>query len=246
MIGRALLLLLLLPIPGSAAPLLPLPKPTGKPAPAKPATKPPVKPAPEPDETETETEEEDEEEEEAEEESRLYLGISGSRGREANVDDFNWGPTLSLELVSSDEDARTRLRYGVEASYNDASTRFAGSEGPQTTRVKTFDFRYAKVSLLKLWGFDLRERVGLVPYIAGGVQHIHTRTQETVEDDNERRTQSVTLDNYWSPSWGVGTEIRLNSRLNMVLDYSFNAQHYERRVNRLSLEMKVRVFGAEE
>ena len=230
---RLILLLLLLPAFARSAPLLPLPKLKPK-APAKAA---PVVEEPAQDE---------EEEEEPGEESSLFLGVSGSLGRESNVKDYDWGPTLSLDLVSSDEEASTRLRYGLEASYNDASTRVTGSEGPQATRVKTFNFRYARVSLLELAGFDLQERLGLVPFVAGGVQHVDSRTTETVENDDGVRSDSTTRDSYWSPSWGVGAEIRLNSRLNMVLDYSFNAQHYVRRVERLSLEMKVRVFGAEE
>ena len=234
---RAALLLLLLPVFSRAAPLLPLP-------PLK--SKPPAKAAPKPAPVVEEEPAGDEEEEEAGEESSLFLGVSGSLGREANVDDHDWGPTVSLDLVTTDEDSPTRLRYGLEASYNDASTRFRGSEGPQATRVKAFNFRYARVSLLKLAGFDLRERLGLVPFVAGGVQHVNSLYRETVENDDGVRSDVTTTDNYWSPSWGVGAEIRLNSRLNLILDYSFNGQRYVRRVERLSLEMKVRVFGAEE
>lgn len=234
---RAALLLLLLPVFARSAPLLPLPKLKSKP---------PAKAAPQPAPVVEEEPEGEEEEEDAGEESSLFLGVSGSLGREANVDDHDWGPTVNLDLVTTDEDSPTRLRYGLEASYNDASTRVRGSEGPQTTRVKTFNFRYARVSLLKLAGFDLRERIGLVPFIAGGVQHVDSRTTETVENDDGVRSDSTTRDSYWSPSWGVGAEVRLNSRLNLVLDYATNAQHYVRRVERLSLEMKLRVFGAEE
>ncbi len=204
-----------------------------KPVPAKPVE--PAEPA-----------EEEEDEEEEGEQSSLYLGVTGSTGREANIVDRSWGPIATLELVSTDEDAPTRLRYGLEASYNDASTRFVGPDGDQQGRVRTLDLRYARISILKLFGLDLQEKLGLVPFVAGGLQHVNSSLNQTVEDDNTgARSNQRTDESFWSPSWGVGAEIRLTSRLNFVLDYNRNTESGEKATNRLSLAMKVRVFGAE-
>lgn len=189
----------------------------------------------------------EEEEEEGGEESSLYIGVSGSQGREANVVDRTWGPTVTLDLVSTDEDLPTRIRYGLEASYSDSTTRFIGPDGDQHSRVRTLDLRYARFELLKLFGYDFKGRLGFTPFVAGGLQHVDSTTDQTIEDDvtGARRNQR-TDESFWSPTWGVGAEIRLNSRLNFVLDYNRNTSGGERATNRFSLELKARVFGAEE
>jgi hypothetical protein len=190
---------------------------------------------------------EEEDDEEGGEESSLFIGVSGSQGREANVADRSWGPTVTLDLVSTDEDLPTRIRYGLEGSYNDATTRVLGPDADQKTRVRTLDLRYAKFSFLKLFGWDIKEKLGFTPYVAGGIQHVSSTSDQTVEDDaTGARVNQRTDQDYWSPSWGVGAEIRLNSRLNFVLDFNRNTESGERASNRFTLELKARVFGAEE
>lgn len=187
------------------------------------------------------------EQEESGGESSFFLGVTGSQGREANVIDRSWGPTVSLDLVSTDEDLPTRVRYGLEGSYTDSTTRFIGPDGDQHARVRTLDFRYARFALLKLFGFDLENRLGFVPYAAGGVQHVDSTTDQTVEDAATGARANQRIDeSFWSPTWGIGAEIKLNPRMNLVLDYNRNTKGGDKATSRFSLEMKIRVFGAEE
>ncbi|MFA6028668.1 MAG: autotransporter outer membrane beta-barrel domain-containing protein [Elusimicrobiota bacterium] len=177
----------------------------------------------------------------------LEVGLRGSVGREANSRDYDWGPTLSLGLFSSGPDARNRFCYELEYSYNDAFSELRGDAYTQQTRVKTSELKYAKVSLLKLAGRDLRERFHFTPYLTGGVQYVDSREETREEDEDgelaltERRRES-----YWAPTLGAGVEFALGSRTTLALDYDRNFESGNRRMHRLNLELKVRLFGDDE
>jgi opacity protein-like surface antigen len=191
-------------------------------------------------------EDEDEEEDDGAGARAMSIGLRGSKGREANTRDFDWGPTLSLEIMQSRKERSSRFKYELELSYNDAMTASRSGDTSQSTRVRTAEFRYAKISMLELFGFDLRNRTGIVPYAAGGIQHVDSREDSTAFDEDLGEFASTTSRNrYWSPSFGVGAEVSLNTKVTLALDYNQNIASGDRRVERLSLELKVAVFGAD-
>jgi opacity protein-like surface antigen len=198
-------------------------------------------PAEEPDEMEAAADEDD-----AKGEHKLEIGLRGSRGREANTRDYEWGPTLSYEIMASRKEKSSRFKYELEASYNDAASASRSGDTSQSTRVRTAEFRYAKVSMLELAGFDLKKRLGVVPYVAGGVQHVDSREDSTSFDADLGQLASTTSrDRYWSPTFGFGAEVSLNKKVTLALDYNQNVANGDRRVARLSFELKFAVFGGD-
>lgn len=185
-------------------------------------------------------------EEEEEEPRTLEVGFRGSKGREASTSDFDWGPTVSLGILTSPENHTTRVKYELELSYNDAMTDYQSTLASQATRVRQLEFRYAKVHLLELFGFDFKKRVLLVPYVAGGVHHVDTRqdSRNFDEDTGLYFSESV-RQRYWSATFGFGAAIELNKRVSLALDYDQNAERGDRRVSRLSFELKYAVWGAD-
>jgi opacity protein-like surface antigen len=185
-------------------------------------------------------------EDEAKGEHKLELGLRGSRGREANTRDYEWGPTLSYEIMQSRKEKSSRFKYELEASYNDAASASRSGDTSQSTRVRTAEFRYAKVSMLELAGFDLKKKLGVVPYVAGGVQHVDSREDSSSPDEEAGGLVSTTSrDRYWSPTFGCGVEVSVNKKVTLALDYNQNVANGDRRVSRLSFELKFAVFGAD-
>jgi opacity protein-like surface antigen len=176
----------------------------------------------------------------------LEVGLRGSRGREASTSDFDWGPTVSYALVTSRSWKRNRFRYELEATYNDAMTDFQTRTSSLATRVRAAEFRYAKVHLLKLLGFDLRRRLGFVPYASGGIQYVDQRQDSRdFDEDSLAYFSTSTRQRYWSPTFGFGAEVPLNKRVTLALDYGQNSEEGDRKVARLSLELKVAVLDAD-
>ncbi|UPT72769.1 MAG: hypothetical protein M0D55_12625 [Elusimicrobiota bacterium] len=54
-----------------------------------------------------------------------------------------------------------------------------------------------------------------------------------------------TRQRYWSPTFGFGAEVPLNKRVALALDYGQNSEAGDRKVARLSLELKVAVLGGD-
>ena len=185
-------------------------------------------------------------EDDSEGSNKLELGLRGSKGREANARDFDWGPTVTYELMASRKERSSRFKYEMELSYNDAMTAARSGNTSQSTRVRTAEFRYAKISMLELLGFDLRKRVGVVPYLASGVQYVDSREDSTAFDEVTGAVASdSTRARFWSPSFGCGAEVALNKKMTLALDYNRNVANGDRRVKRLTLELKFAVFGGE-
>lgn len=178
--------------------------------------------------------------------NRLEIGLRGSKGREANTRDFDWGPTLSYELMASRQERSSRFKYEMELSYNDAMTASRSGSASQSTRVRTAEFRYAKISMLELMGFDLRKRIGIVPFVTGGVQHVDSLEDSIAYDEDAGALVSTSARaHYWSPTFGCGAEVALNKKVSLALDYNRNIAAGDRRVERLSLELKFAVFGGD-
>lgn len=187
-----------------------------------------------------------EEEDEASYGPSLELGVAGSTGREANVEDHDWGPKLSLDIACTPMHLPFAVGYGLEASYNDAETRLVTAENSSRTRTRFVDLRYAKFSILKLFGFEVPEKLGFTPYVATGAQYADQRSEETVRGgDGDPDETTVTRDHYWSTTWGFGAEIPIGSRATLVLDMDQNTRGGLRYNRRLSLELKFRVLGEE-
>ncbi len=177
----------------------------------------------------------------------LEVGLKGSKGREAGTSDFDWGPTISYGLLTSPEHHAIRIKYELEASYNDAITDTQNTLASQSTRVRSFEFRYAKVHLLELFGFDFKKRILIVPYASGGIQHVDSRQDSRNFDEaTDAFFSESKRERYWSPTFGFGAEIALNKKVSLALDYDQNAESGERRVSRLSFELKYAVFGADD
>lgn len=187
---------------------------------------------------------EEEEDDGSEGSHSLEVGLRGSRGREANTRDFDWGPTLAYEVMESRKERSSRFKYELELSYNDAMSSSRSGDTSQSTRVRTAEFRYGKISLLELGDFDLHKRIGIVPYIAAGIQHVDSIEDSTsLDEDLGRIVSERNRARYWSPSFGIGAEVALNPKLTLALDFNTNVATGDRRVERLSLELKFAVFG---
>lgn len=173
------------------------------------------------------------EQEEEQEENSFEVGLRGNLSREANESGYEWGPTVSLELFPAEARGANRFRYSMELSFNDSLTRLSDEDGDRSTRVQTAELRYAKVHAVEVLGFDIGKRLGVIPYVAGGVQHVDSR--ETSPDESTRQ-------NYWSPTWATGLEVALNKKLTLALDYERNGESGNRRVSRFSVELKLNLF----
>jgi opacity protein-like surface antigen len=189
---------------------------------------------------------EEEEEDDGKGEHKLELGLRGSRGREANARDYEWGPTLSYEIMASRKERSSRFKYELEFNYNDAASSSRSGDTSQSTRVRTAEFRYAKVSMLELAGFDLKKKLGVVPFVTGGIQYADSREDSTSPDEGTGGIVSTTArDRFWSPTFGLGAEVSVNKKVTLALDYNQNVANGDRRVSRLSLELKFAVFGGD-
>ena len=169
-----------------------------------------------------------------EESNSLEVGVKGNLATEGNESGYDWGPTLNLTLVSSPKVAASRFKYGLEADYNDSYTKLKDEEGAHANRVRTFELRYAKVHALQLFGFDLKKRLGFVPYASAGVQY-----GDNIQELEGERTRQT----YWSPTLGAGVEIALNKKVTLAVDYDRNLENGATRVSRLALELKLSLFG---
>lgn len=176
----------------------------------------------------------------------LELGVAGSMGREANVEDHSWGPKLSLDVASTPEELPFVVGYGLEASYNDSETKLRTAENSSLTRTRFVDLRYAKFSVLKLFGFDISGRLGFTPYVATGAQYADQRSEEVVRGEPPDPDEvTVTRDHYWSSTWGFGAEVPIGTRATLVLDVDQNTRGGLRYNRRISVELKFRVLGEE-
>jgi len=191
----------------------------------------------------------------------LTVGLEGSRSRAVNERDYDWGPTLSLSLLSSGKTARYGFNYELEGSYNESYSKLTGTDNTQETRVRSAELKYCKFSLLRFAGYDFKERLRLVPYISGGVQRVNSRekTKERTEDALDGgvdgngdplpeiivigEATEVKRESYWSPTWGAGMKFSLNRRAALTVDYEQNMAGRHRRISRLSLGLSVSIFG---
>lgn len=249
---KSALLLLCALLPASARALTP-PAPNPRPVELKPV--PPAHRAPAKEEDDEDDEpaastaaakgapaEEDEEEDPGSFSPSVELGVSGSMGREANSEDHNWGPKLSVDIACTPRHHPFVIGYGMEASYDDAETKLTTAENSSRTRTRFVDVRYAKVSFLKLFGFDVT-RLGFTPYVATGVQYADQRSEEVVKSPPDPDEVTVSRDYYWSSTWGFGAEVPVGTRATLVLDVDQNTRGGLRYSRRLSVELKFRVFG---
>ena len=172
--------------------------------------------------------------EEAPATNALAIGFKGYWDAEANSRSFDWGPTVNLDLFSSPKWAENRFKYGFELSYDDAFYRLASDGSNDQSRVRTYEIKYAKLSLLRALGFDIRTRLGVVPYVTGGIQYVDSR-----EDSGGERTNRF----FWAPTWGFGFEFDVTKRLTLGFDFNRNTEGGDRRVSRMSIEAKLYVFG---
>lgn len=162
------------------------------------------------------------------------LGLKGELSGEANTRSYDWGPTVSVGLLSSDKSSRDRFKYEMEYSYDDSLSKVVGADASQQSRVRTSEFKYAKISVLQLFGWDLEEHLRFVPYASGGVQYVDSRA----DTDGERQN-----DFYWAPTWGVGVEFTLTPKTSLAVDFDANTLGDGRRISHLTLELKFSVLG---
>lgn len=168
------------------------------------------------------------------ESNKIQLGLKGSSSQDTSERTFEWGPTITGEIYTSTKTARTRFKYEMEFTYDDSLSRLSSDGEAQSTRTHESEFRFGKISLLQVSGYDLKERLRFVPYVAGGIQYVDSRST---------RGSDVTRDNYWAATWGVGVEFSLTKRTALGLDYDANTLGGDRRISHLSLEFKVAVLG---
>lgn len=100
--------------------------------------------------------------------------------------------------------------------------------------MRTVEFKYAKLSPLRIAGRDLKDSIRFVPFVSGGLQRVHA-----VSDDGGEHS----TDDYWSPTWGVGAAFALSKKSSLSLEFEQNAGSGERRISRLELELKFAVVG---
>ena len=80
--------------------------------------------------------------------------------------------------------------------------------------------------------------------LQGGVQHVDSRQDSRNFDEDAGAFASESLrQRYWSPTFGFGAEIALNKKVSLALDYDQNSESGDRKVTRLSFELKYAVFG---
>lgn len=168
------------------------------------------------------------------EDNKVQIGIKGSDSQDTSERTLDWGPTITGEIYTSTKTARTRFMYEMEFSYDDSLSRLSSDGEKQSSRTHESEFRFGKVSLLQVGGYDLKEHLRFVPYVAGGVQYVDSRSTSGSD---------VTHDAYWAATWGLGVEFALTKRTALALDYDANTLGGDRRVSHLSLELKVAVLG---
>lgn len=174
----------------------------------------------------------------------LELGVAGSMGREANVEDHDWGPKVSLDVACTPYHLPFAVGYGLQASYNDAETKLRTAESSSRTRTRFVDLRYAKVSFLKLFGFEI-PKLGFTPYVAAGAQYADQRSEDIQKDPPGPDELTITRDYYWSTTWGFGAEVPIGTRATLVVDVDQNTRGGLRYNRRLSVELKFRILGEE-
>ncbi|MFI5346571.1 MAG: outer membrane protein [Elusimicrobiota bacterium] len=167
----------------------------------------------------------------------VEVGLKGNTGQDAGERSFDWGPTLSVGILTSDKGDRDRFKYEMEYSYDDAYSKLSAAGTEQQSRVRTHELKYAKISLLGVRGYDLKERLRFVPFVSGGVQYVDSRGNA----DGER-----VEDFYWAPTWGAGVDITLSKKTTLGLAYDANTLGGSRRVASFSLELKIAVLGDDE
>ncbi len=165
----------------------------------------------------------------------VKVGLKANTSREANARGYEWGPTLGVGVVASDASGSDKLRYELEYAYGDESSKLTSPGVSEESRVRTSEVKFAKLSLLKVHGYDLKERLRFVPYAAAGMQYADSRST-----DNEE----TTTDHFWSPTWGAGIEFALGRKTTLSLDYEQNTEGGGRHISRLSLELKFDVVGS--
>jgi len=166
--------------------------------------------------------------------NKIQLGIKGSDSQDTSERTLDWGPTVTAELFTSTQSARTRFKYEMEFNYENSLSRLNSDGEAQSTRVNASELRFGKVSLLQVAGYDLKEHLHFIPYAAGGLQYVDSRSTSGSQVDH---------DHYWAATWGVGIEFSLNKRSTLGLDYDANTLGGSRRISHLSLELKVAVLG---
>jgi len=169
-----------------------------------------------------------------EESNKIQLGVKWADSQDTSERTFEWGPTITGEIYTSTKTARTRFKYEMEFSYDDSLSRLSSDGEAQSTRVHASELRFGKMSLLQVNGYDLKEHLRLVPYVAGGVQYIDSRSTSG---------SGVDTDHYWAATWGAGVELSLNKRTTLGVDYDANTLGGDRRIAHFSLELKVAVLG---
>ena len=167
----------------------------------------------------------------------VEIGVKGSSGQDAGERSLGWGPTLAVGILTSDKTERNRFKYEMEYGYDDAYSKLSAADVHQQSRVRTHELKYGKISVLSLFGWDLKERLRFVPYASGGVQYVDSRGNA----DGER-----TADFYWAPTWGAGIEFALSKKTSLALDYDANTLGGSRRISNLSLALKIAVLGGDE
>ena len=167
----------------------------------------------------------------------VAVGLKGNSGQYAGEKSFDWGPSFSVGLLTSNKGDRDRFKYEMEYSYDDAYSKLSVAGTDQQSRVRTHELKYAKLSLLGVRGYDLKERLRFVPFVSGGVQYVDSRG----DTDGER-----VEDFYWAPTWGVGIDIALSQKTTLGLVYDANTLSGRRRVASFSLELKIAILGDDE
>jgi opacity protein-like surface antigen len=168
------------------------------------------------------------------EEGPLTVGFKVDAGREDSARYSELGPTLDLTLTTSRKDAANRFKYELELGYDDYWTKLYGGPEDESSRVRTVELKYAKLSLLQIAGWDFHKNLGLVPFVTGGVQYVDSRA-----DEGGTRVNRF----YWAPTFGGGFDVALKKKLTLGLEYEQNTEGGARQVTRFSLELKYDVFG---
>lgn len=180
-------------------------------------------------------EDDDDDDKEDPPKNALALGFKGDWETDTGTRSFDWGPTLNLDVYSSPKWAEDRWKYGLEYSYDDESSRFVSPGNNDNSRVRIHELRYAKISFLRVRGFDFKERIHVVPYVAGGVQYVDSRE----DSDQDGRINRF----FWAPTWGFGFEFNLNKRLTLGFDFDRNTKGGDLRTSKISIEAKFYVLG---
>jgi opacity protein-like surface antigen len=167
----------------------------------------------------------------------VSIGLKGNSGQDTGEKSFDWGPALSVAILTSAKGDRERFKYEMEYSYDDAYSKLSAPDAVQQARIRTHELKFAKVSLLGFRGWDLKEKLRFVPFVSGGVQYVDSRGNA----DGQR-----TEDFYWAPTWGAGVDFTLAKKTTLGLVYDTNTLGGSRRVSSVSFELKIAVLGDDE